>query len=75
MSPAGCAVILFESVNAAMLAEKLLRDAGMAIKLIPVPKRISSDCGVCIRVDTADLDSAQGILAQRVKVQAVVPLP
>ena len=31
-------------------AEKILKAAGIAHKLIPVPRHISSDCGVCVRI-------------------------
>jgi hypothetical protein len=38
-----------------MRAEKVLQRAGLVIKLIPVPRQLSSDCGVCLRFDrTAD---------------------
>jgi hypothetical protein len=42
-------VILFDSVHHALMAEKILKKEGIPIKLIPVPKHISSDCGICIR--------------------------
>jgi hypothetical protein len=42
-------VVLFQSVSQAMKAEKILIRAEIALKLIPVPKHISSDCGVCLR--------------------------
>jgi hypothetical protein len=32
-----------------MKAEKMLKKAGIPHKLIPVPRSISSDCGVCLR--------------------------
>ena len=44
------AVFLFPSVSHALKAEKILKDRGIAHKLIPVPRHISSDCGVCLRV-------------------------
>jgi hypothetical protein len=44
-------VILFKTVSAAMKAEKMLLSAGVPHKLIPVPKSISSDCGICLRYD------------------------
>lgn len=46
-------VALFKSVSYALLAEKILKKEGIPFKLIPVPKQISSDCGVCLRF-TAD---------------------
>jgi hypothetical protein len=33
-----------------MKAEKVLKERGMAVDLIPVPREISSDCGVAIEV-------------------------
>jgi uncharacterized protein YqgV (UPF0045/DUF77 family) len=42
-------VALFASVSMVMKAEKILKEAGIPYKIIPVPKSISSDCGVCIR--------------------------
>jgi len=42
-------VALFDSVNHVMKAEKILKKAGIPYKLIPVPRSISSDCGVCLR--------------------------
>jgi len=43
-------VFLFPSVSYALKAEKILKVAGIAHKLIPVPRDISSDCGVCVRI-------------------------
>jgi hypothetical protein len=42
-------VVLFNSVSYALKSEKILKKENIPFKLIPVPKSISSDCGVCIR--------------------------
>jgi hypothetical protein len=42
-------VVLFSSVSHTLLAEKILKREGIPHKLIPVPRHISSDCGVCIQ--------------------------
>ena len=42
-------VALFDSVSHVMKAEKILLQAGIRHKIIPVPRSISTDCGVCIR--------------------------
>lgn len=49
-------VILFKAVSYALKAEKILKQEGLPHKLIPVPKYISSDCGVCLmfNVDVKD---------------------
>ena len=43
-------VFIFESVHRVMKAEKLLKGKGIKIDLIPVPREISSDCGVAIEL-------------------------
>jgi hypothetical protein len=42
-------VALFDSVSHVMKAEKILKAAGVQHKIIPVPRSISADCGVCLR--------------------------
>jgi len=42
-------VILFASTHFAIRAEKLAKEKGFVVKLIPVPRHLSSDCGVCLR--------------------------
>jgi len=37
------------STSAALLGEKVLVRAGLEIKLIPVPREISSNCGIAVR--------------------------
>lgn len=49
MSDSGYCVVLFDSVSKALLAERTLKKQGIPHKVIPVPRQISSDCGVCIR--------------------------
>lgn len=42
-------VALFQSVSHVISAERILKEALVPHKVIPVPRKISSDCGVCIR--------------------------
>jgi len=44
------AVILAPSTSYAIQIERLLQKSGMLCKLIPVPRQLSSDCGVCVRI-------------------------
>lgn len=55
-------VVLFESVSHALRAEKLVKAAHIACKLIPVPRHLSSDCGVCLRFNTDAKDQVENIL-------------
>jgi hypothetical protein len=52
------AVILVYSTSYALRAEKFLKNAGIICKLIPVPRHLSSDCGVCICVASSDKKNA-----------------
>ncbi len=56
-------VILLLSAQHVVRAESRLREAGIACKLIPVPRQVSSECGVCLRVATGDRASALSQLA------------
>lgn len=47
-------VVLFNSITTALQAEKRLKRKGIAAKLIPVPRQLSSDCGVCLRFERED---------------------
>ena len=60
-------VILFESVNHAMWAEKLLKKKNIPGKLIPVPRHISSNCGVCIRFLKEERESVENALKGKVE--------
>jgi hypothetical protein len=44
-------VVLFRSVHHALRAERLLKESDIPCKLIPIPRNLSSDCGVCLRFD------------------------
>ncbi len=55
-------VILVPSTSYAVRGEHVLSQKGIASKLIPVPRTLSSDCGVCIRVDADDLLAARAAL-------------
>ncbi|MBP7764213.1 MAG: DUF3343 domain-containing protein [Deltaproteobacteria bacterium] len=68
------AVILLESVSHALRAEKILKAAGIRCKLIPVPRQLSSDCGVCLRIAAADGERAAGVLAGRLDYFNIAPL-
>ena len=43
-------VIILSSVHRVMRAEKVLKQNGLKVDLVPVPREISSDCGVAIEL-------------------------
>lgn len=44
-------VVLFHTTTSALRAEKVLKNAGLEVKLIPTPRELSSDCGISLRFD------------------------
>jgi hypothetical protein len=69
-------VILFPSIHFALRAEKLVKEKGISHKLIPVPRHLSSDCGVCLRIPWERKEEVLEVLAQAgVKVDNAHPLP
>jgi hypothetical protein len=67
-------VVLFQSVNGALLAEKILKKERIPYKLIPVPRHLSSDCGVCIRLLTEHEVPVKQALTGKVEIQAICAL-
>jgi hypothetical protein len=62
MTPEEYAVILVYSTSYAIRAEKVLLKTGIRSKMIPVPRHLSSDCGVCVRIERADKEAARQAL-------------
>jgi hypothetical protein len=41
--------LLFHTIHEVLKAEKILKKSAIEIELVPVPRRLSSDCGICIK--------------------------
>ena len=68
-------VILFPSIHFALKAEKIIKGKGIPIKLIPVPRHLSSDCGVCLCMPWDKKEEIVSLLEKEgVKIEAVQPL-
>jgi hypothetical protein len=57
-------VILVHATSHALRAEKLIKKAGISCKLVPIPRHLSSDCGVCVRLKHTDWKRAVTILKE-----------
>jgi hypothetical protein len=57
-------VFLFESVHRVMRAEKILKEKGIEVDLIPVPRDISSDCGIAVELSRESEEKALLILRE-----------
>jgi hypothetical protein len=64
-------IALFYSTSGALMAEKLFKKEGIPHKIIPVPRHISSDCGVCLRFSASERERAEATLAGKVDIQDI----
>ncbi|HNQ24355.1 MAG TPA: DUF3343 domain-containing protein [Phycisphaerae bacterium] len=48
------AVILVHSTSHAIAAERVLKRAGLEVKLVPTPRHLSSNCGSAVRIPARD---------------------
>jgi hypothetical protein len=68
-------VVLFPTNSAALKAEKTLLHTGIPIKLIPVPRQLSSDCGVALRFAQSEEARLREILKENnVPISSVHPM-
>lgn len=67
-------VMLFKAVSYALKAEKILKAGVLPHKLIPVPRQISSDCGICLRFESQHRTSIEALLSGKVAVEDIRPL-
>ncbi len=68
-------VILFPSIYFALRAEKKSKEKGLSVRLIPVPRHLSSDCGVCLRIPWEEKETIHSLLEkEEVKLEGVHPL-
>jgi len=68
-----CLVLLFQSLTLVMRAERLLLAQQVPHQTVPTPKRLSTECGVSIRIRPADQERALQALAGQVPVSGLRP--
>jgi Putative Se/S carrier protein-like len=57
-------ILIFRGTHQVLSAEKHLKKAGVPMRLIPVPRRLTSDCGLAIRIYPPDREMARNILSR-----------
>ncbi|TLM65797.1 MAG: DUF3343 domain-containing protein [Deltaproteobacteria bacterium] len=56
-------VAIFHSIHRVLRAEQLLKQRQVAFLLIPVPRKLTSDCGLALRIAPANLAAVFAELA------------
>jgi hypothetical protein len=65
-------VVVFYSTSWALKAEKVAKDGGFEVKLIPTPRQISSDCGTALRFRWEDREALLALLESKgVRIEGV----
>ena len=57
-------VAIFHSIHRVMKAEKILKKAKLDMLLIPVPRQLTSDCGLAIRYTAKERAQIEQVLSQ-----------
>jgi hypothetical protein len=56
-------VLIFRGTHEVLRAEKILKEGGVPVRLIPVPRRLASDCGLALTVPAGQAREAAGLLS------------
>lgn len=68
-------IITFSSTHHALKAEKILKKADIPAKVIPVPRDISSDCGVALRFEKQFEDDVKTELnVENIEIAGIYPM-
>ncbi|MBP2682624.1 MAG: hypothetical protein H6Q79_663 [Deltaproteobacteria bacterium] len=57
-------ILIFRGTHQVLSAEKRLKGGGVPLRLIPVPRRLTSDCGLAIRIPLDHRERARDILSR-----------
>ena len=69
-------ILLVHTSGHAFSIEKSLKKRSIACRLTPIPRRVSSDCGICLRFDSKDLDAVSAFVKTlSFEIQGIIPSP
>lgn len=54
-------IAVFDSTHHALMFEKVIRDKGFKISIMPVPREITASCGLSARLDADEIDSIKAV--------------
>ncbi len=66
-------LLTFASIHYVLKAEKLLKGQGISLDMVPVPKEISSDCGMALVLAEEDLPRAKELLTGKLHPEGIYP--
>jgi hypothetical protein len=63
LQPNNYYIILFYTIHDVLKAEKVLKQHTISHELVPVPRNLSSDCGMCVKLQD-DIEKALPLLGK-----------
>ncbi|MFC1462412.1 DUF3343 domain-containing protein [Verrucomicrobiota bacterium] len=57
-------IAVFPSTHTALKAERTAKGAGIGVRMVPVPRRLSPDCNMGMEAARRDRDSLEAVLAE-----------
>ncbi len=57
-------IVTFDTTAAAMAMEKACRAAGLPGRLMPVPRALTADCGICWRAEPAQREALERVIRE-----------
>ena len=66
-----CFFFLFKSTTEVMKADAVFSKKGVKYEILPVPKKLSSECGLCVKACGEWKELLNVLLNEKVKVTAV----
>ncbi|MGC9372680.1 MAG: DUF3343 domain-containing protein [Thermovirgaceae bacterium] len=58
-------IATFETTHMAISFERSCRKAGLAVKIVPVPRKISASCGLACRFPCSEMESIKTICEEK----------
>ena len=58
-------IVTFTATHAALRAERSAIEAGFGVRMIPVPREISSDCNMGMEASIEDMERLRSLLASK----------
>jgi hypothetical protein len=59
-----CWILLFDSIHHVIAAEDVFHASNLWCDLVPVPRELSSNCGMALAFRVQEIDTARRILAE-----------
>lgn len=67
-------ILLVHTSGHAFSIEKALKKRGIECRLTPIPRKVSSDCGICVRFEPSDLETVREFVQSLpFEIQGIIP--